>query len=99
MGKTLNLILKYKWYEKIEKGEKTKEYREHKPYWDKRFTYPKHLEFDKVRFQKGYRGCAVNRKPKQMIFEIKKIYLTHDEPNDLNIKSVWVIELGERIKQ
>lgn len=34
-----------------------------------------------------------------MIFKIKKIYLTHDEPNDLNVKSVWVIELGERIKQ
>jgi hypothetical protein len=34
--KTLHLPLKAKWYEMIESGEKTEEYREIKPYWEKR---------------------------------------------------------------
>ena len=35
--KTLHLPLKAKWYEMIESGVKTEEYREIKPYWTKRF--------------------------------------------------------------
>lgn len=34
--KTLNLVLKGKWYDMIDSGEKTEEYREIKPYWEKR---------------------------------------------------------------
>lgn len=37
MSKTLHLVLKSKWYDKITSGEKTSEYREIKPYWNKRF--------------------------------------------------------------
>ena len=37
--KTLDLVLKEKWYRMIESGEKTEEYREIKPYWVKRFCY------------------------------------------------------------
>ena len=33
---TLHLVLKSKWYEMIESGEKTEEYRETKQYWVKR---------------------------------------------------------------
>lgn len=36
--KTLHLPLKAKWYEMIESGEKTEEYREIKPYWEKRLV-------------------------------------------------------------
>ena len=36
--KTLNLVLKHKWYDMIESGEKKEEYREIKPYWIKRLT-------------------------------------------------------------
>ncbi len=32
----LHLVLKKKWYEMIESGEKKEEYREEKPYWDVR---------------------------------------------------------------
>lgn len=32
--KKLHLVLKHKWYNKIESGEKTSEYRECKPYWN-----------------------------------------------------------------
>lgn len=34
--KTLNLVLTGKWYDMIASGEKTEEYREIKPYWEKR---------------------------------------------------------------
>ena len=36
MSKTLHLVLKAKWYDMIERGEKREEYREIKPYWEKR---------------------------------------------------------------
>lgn len=34
--KTLTLSLKKKWFDMIASGEKTEEYREIKPYWEKR---------------------------------------------------------------
>ena len=37
--KTLDLVLKQKWFEMIASGEKTEEYREIKPYWICRFCY------------------------------------------------------------
>jgi len=37
--KILDLHLKAKWYDMIESGEKTEEYREIKPYWLKRLFY------------------------------------------------------------
>lgn len=43
--KTLHLPLKAKWYEMIESGVKTEEYREIKPYWENR-----------IRCQAYYRG-------------------------------------------
>ena len=36
--KVLNLVLKRKWFEMIASGEKTEEYREIKPYWEKRLV-------------------------------------------------------------
>lgn len=36
--KTLHLPLKAQWYEMIDSGEKTEEYREIKPYWEKRLV-------------------------------------------------------------
>lgn len=35
---TLNLTLKKKWFDMILSGEKKEEYREIKPYWEKRFS-------------------------------------------------------------
>ena len=37
--KTLHLVLKRKWWDMIESGVKTEEYREVKPYWIKRLCY------------------------------------------------------------
>lgn len=35
--KTLDLVLKHKWFDMIARGEKKDEYREVRPYWTKRF--------------------------------------------------------------
>ena len=37
--KTLDLVLKRKWYDMIASGEKNEEYREIKPYWIRRLCY------------------------------------------------------------
>jgi hypothetical protein len=103
MTKTLHLVLKSKWYDKIASGEKTSEYRACSKYWNKRFVgydfdttyaYPicvnqdvKH--YDTVVFHKGYTNNT-------MEFEIKSIGIT-TEPNDLEINRCWEIKLGQRI--
>ena len=54
--KILHLVLKKKWYEMQERGEKTEEYREITPYWCKRF-----LGFDSALFsyRYNYQSCNV----------------------------------------
>lgn len=87
--KTLHLVLTHKWFDKIKSGEKTKEYREYKPYWNKKFF---NNGYDAVRFQKGY-----TKNPETITFKIKEIRREIGGQNDLNLLDVWVIELGERI--
>jgi len=90
--KILHLVLTHKWFDKIKSGEKTKEYREAKPYWNKRLGYKK---YDLVKFRLGYAKNA-----ETMTFKVKGIYLEQGIPNDLNIDDgVWAIELGERVKE
>lgn len=36
-SRTIHLVLKHKWYDMIESGEKPEEYRDFTPYWCKRF--------------------------------------------------------------
>ncbi len=99
--KTLHLVLKRKWYDKIASGKKTSEYRECKPYWNKRLEtakrafpgatidIPKNL-YDTVVFHKGYTS-------ETMEFEIKSIAIT-TEKNDLNLPRCWEIKLGKKVK-
>ena len=47
--KTLHLPLKAKWYEMIESGVKTEEYREIKPYWMKRLL--KVIDLDHTHYE------------------------------------------------
>lgn len=99
--KTLHLVLKSKWYDKIASGEKTSEYRECKPYWNKRFTDTYHHPSGKpiaptepvhkvVIFHRGYTAQT-------MKFQINSIVIT-DKPNDLGLDTCWEIKLGQRIK-
>ncbi len=90
--KKLHLILKGVWYDKIESGEKTREYRACSDYWNTRFakcgcTRP----YETVKFRRGY-----HRDAPTMEFEIKKIFITN-KPNDLGLAQCWEIDLGARI--
>lgn len=49
--KVLHLTLKKKWFDMIASGEKKEEYREIKPYWQKRFAGK---DFDVIEFKNGY---------------------------------------------
>ena len=84
----LFLVLKYEWFDLIESGQKTSEYREIKPFWDKRLN--KH--YNTVTFQRGY-----SKNPCRMTFKILEITKT-TLPNDLKKEKVYEIKLGERIK-
>jgi hypothetical protein len=49
--KILHLTLKKKWFDMIASGEKKEEYREMKPYWDKRLVGKR---YDAIQFRNGY---------------------------------------------
>lgn len=84
--KILDLPLKYHWYDLIEQGRKTCEYREAREYWTKRLESGGYTH---VRFRRGYSG-------ESMLFEIAGISLT-GEANDLGLPRVWKISLGQRL--
>ena len=90
--KTLKLVLKDIWFEKIKDGSKTHEYREYKDFWIKRLSAAEKYTY--VEFQKAYR-----KNPEKMKFEIKSIkVLDEKSANDLNIDTqIFDIELGKRI--
>lgn len=104
--KTLHLVLKHKWYDKIVSGEKTSEYRECKPYWNKRLIGYKHIRvhssfiptsmqfniaYQTVIFHKGYTN-------ETMEFKINGLFLIQNIQNDLNSPCCWEIKLGKRLK-
>lgn len=87
-GKNLKLVLTYHWFDEIEAGRKTVEYREVKDTW-------KRLETEKYTTVTFYRGYAKNRK--EMTFEIKSIEKMNGKNSDLHIdKDVYAINLGKR---
>lgn len=53
METTLHLTLKKKWFDMIASGVKREEYREMKPYWNKRLMCAK-KPYDKILFRNGY---------------------------------------------
>ena len=86
--KILYLPLKKKWYEMIESGEKLEEYRENKPYWQKRLLSGK---YDAVKFRYGYTTRTMTFQIKQIRFGIgKKEWGAGDN-------EVFIIELDKRI--
>lgn len=83
----LNFILKYEWFDKIAKGEKTKEYREITDYNTNKLFL---RNYKTVTFLRGY------NKQNKLKFKINGIRKTTDA-NDLNLPEVYEISLGERI--
>ena len=101
--KTLHLPLKAKWYEMIESGVKTEEYREIKPYWTERLTYVSAIDFEgehlhsvvkhftHVKFSYGYTK-------RTMTFEIESITIGKGKPEwGAPTEDVFIIKLGKRI--
>ena len=95
----LHLNLKAKWYEMIESGIKTEEYREIKPYWIKMLcaSYSEssieYKEYDSIKFTYGYTK-------RSMMFNIQEILVDTGKPEwgaEEEIK-YFVIRLGERIE-
>ena len=104
MGKTLYLPLKKEWYEMIESGVKTEEYREIKPYWSKRLTGVEHPLFS-VRY--GYRSANQNGythikfsygyTKRTMTFELKGITIGKGKKEwGASDEDVFIIKLGKR---
>ena len=88
-GKELVLPLKAQWYNMIESGEKKEEYREIKPYWQKRLDGK---EFDTVTFTYGYTK-------RRMTCKCNGIRKDTGNPKWGAVSGVvyYVISLGERI--
>lgn len=102
--KTLHLTLKKKWYDMIESGEKSEEYREIKPYWTNRFYKIRGADklgphyicwFDRVVFKNGYSKTA-----RSMEFECLEILVGPGkfEWGALRNESYFVIKLGNKLK-
>jgi len=95
----LELVLKTKWFEMIESGEKKEEYRDVTEFWCTRlfkepFTNNEDPKHNLVRFSLGYK-----RGRKQMIFRINNI--TQGIPNMkwCDVGGLYYrIHLGERIQ-
>lgn len=62
--KILHLTLKKKWFYMILNGMKKEEYREIKPYWEKRFN----KKYDAIQFRNGY-----NKSAPAFFIELKEI--------------------------
>lgn len=101
--KTLDLVLKGKWYDMIASGEKTEEYREIKPYWEKRLldyeaikrnygglTFGVFVLGDPLKYPQGFTHVRFHRGYTKitMTFEIDSI--TFD-----NGKKEWGAEPGK----
>lgn len=91
----LHLILKKKWYDMIDSGVKTEEYRDETPHWERIYSWWR-KEFDRphvVAFQRGY------KKP-SMWFIVDGI-----SNSDVSVNPDWgepnhphhILFLGERV--
>ena len=101
-SKILHLVLKRKWWDMIESGEKKEEYRTHSDYWTKRLVdgeyygsddLDRYKPFENVCFHIGYTNTT-------MTFRIAHIYIMDMVfQNGVGGKErVFIISLGERIE-
>nr|MCR5319099.1 hypothetical protein [Treponema sp.] len=88
--------LKKEWYEKIKSDEKTIEYREVKPYWEKRLFTTIHAKNDVV-FSPSWCYLQEGYNPKRRLeASITKIEVVDGKDTDLHIdKPVYAIHLAE----
>lgn len=83
---TLNLVLKHKWYDMIQSGEKTEEYRDIKK-WEKRISQK---QYTHVRFHRGYTTTV-------QLFELEEITTGFGRKEwGAPDEEVIIIKLGKR---
>ena len=95
----LHLTLNRKWFDMIASGKKREEYREIKPYWNKRLS-SKH--YDAVRFRNGYSPSSPT-----MLIGLRSIHISlgHPEwgaPEDDQVYVLWlgdILEIDYKGKQ
>ena len=97
----LYLPLKAKWYNMIESGVKTEEYREDKPYWCRRLLSEYVLDGELIREFKEYKYVCFSYgyTKRKMVFEIDSILLGvgRVEWGAPENRAVFKIKLGRRI--
>lgn len=93
----LQLTLKKKWFNMIASGEKTEEYREIKPYWNKRLRSSIGIQkwFDVVHFRNGYRPDSPAVTVQWINTHIGRGNPEWGAPVD---KDVFIVTLGKRVK-
>lgn len=100
--KVLDLVLKSQWYLLIELGIKKEEYREIKPYWEKRLALYDNrycliglnpFGYTHVRFRRGYTKTT-------MLWELKRIVIGkgREEWGYEPPKEVFILCLGKRVE-
>lgn len=100
--KTLYLPLKKEWYEMIESGVKTEEYREIKPYWIDRLTKIK-IDYDLGKYvyaDKGFTHIkfSYGYTKRTMTFECRGITIDKGRKEwGAPDNDVFIIKLGKRI--
>lgn len=110
MSKILHLPLKAKWYEMIESGVKTEEYREIKPYWENRIRcqangvctpqIPCLRARTVARCDMRYTHVkfSYGYTKRTMTFEIKSITIGKGKPEwGAPAEDAFIIKLGKRI--
>jgi len=91
--KVLHLTLKKKWFDMIASGEKREEYREIKPYWNRRLI---NKSYDVIQFRNGY-----SKDSPTMLVECKGLYssLGIIEWGAPEGKQVFILKLGKILEQ
>ena len=87
----LHLTLKKQWFDMIKSGEKREEYREIKPYWNKRLN----KSYDVVRFRNGY-----SKDSPVLAVELKEVMTSLGiiEWGAPEGERVYILKLGEIIE-
>jgi hypothetical protein len=94
----LHLTIKKKWFDLIASGEKNIEYREAKPYWDKRLCQDNGLTktFDEVHFKNGYnKKCPFMRIVFSGIIYTSLNFHKPTQGEKLKTRRFYAIVLGE----
>ena len=112
MSRTLHLVMTKDWYNLVESGQKTEEYRKFIPfYWKRLFKKSRLWDEKSIRVYYETHGELPKEfdtvtfhygySKKFMVYELKKIRLGHDGPAEWGCpqdEDVFMIGLGKRIE-